>query len=79
MAEYQMTLVDRERIANDTMAFWFHKTGPNFEFRAGQHSDFALCVRIWELRASILGPFRSQALQVTKAQSAMNGQYTWLT
>jgi ferredoxin-NADP reductase len=41
MAEYQMTLVDRERIANDTMAFWFHKTGPNFEFRAGQHADFA--------------------------------------
>jgi ferredoxin-NADP reductase len=41
MAEYQMTLVDRERIANDTMAFWFHKTGPGFEFRAGQHADFA--------------------------------------
>ena len=41
MAEYQMTLVDRERIARDTMAFWFHKTGAGLEFRAGQHADFA--------------------------------------
>ena len=41
MAEYQMTFVDRERIARDTMAFWFHKTGAGLEFRAGQHADFA--------------------------------------
>jgi len=41
MAEYQMTLVDRRRIAKDTMAFWFDTNGANFEFRAGQHADFA--------------------------------------
>jgi ferredoxin-NADP reductase len=41
MAEYQMTLVDRQRIARDTMAFWFDTNGANFEFRAGQHADFA--------------------------------------
>jgi ferredoxin-NADP reductase len=40
MAEYQMTLVDRQRIAKDTMAFWFDTNGANFEFRAGQHADF---------------------------------------
>ena len=40
MAEYQMTLVDRQRIARDTMAFWFDANGANFEFRAGQHADF---------------------------------------
>jgi ferredoxin-NADP reductase len=40
MAEYQMTLVDRQRIARDTMAFWFDTNGANFEFRAGQHADF---------------------------------------
>jgi|HubBroStandDraft_6_1064221.scaffolds.fasta_scaffold144411_3 ferredoxin-NADP reductase len=41
MAEYQMTLVDRQRIARDTMAFWFDTRGERYEFRAGQHADFA--------------------------------------
>jgi ferredoxin-NADP reductase len=40
MAEYQMTLVDRQRIARDTMAFWFETNGARYEFRAGQHADF---------------------------------------
>lgn len=40
MAEYQMTLVDRQRIARDTMAFWFDTNGAGYEFRAGQHADF---------------------------------------
>jgi ferredoxin-NADP reductase len=42
MAEYQMTLVDRQRIARDTMAFWFDANGAPYEFRAGQHADFVL-------------------------------------
>jgi ferredoxin-NADP reductase len=41
MAEYEMMLVDRQRIARDTMAFWFDTNGASFEFRAGQHADFA--------------------------------------
>jgi len=41
MAEYQMTLMDRQRIARDTMAFWFDANGARYEFRAGQHADFA--------------------------------------
>ena len=40
MSEYQLTLVDRQRIARDTMAFLFDTNGANFEFRAGQHADF---------------------------------------
>jgi ferredoxin-NADP reductase len=40
MAEYQMTLVDRQRIARDTMAFWFDTNDASFEFRPGQHADF---------------------------------------
>jgi len=40
MAEYQMTLVDRQRIARDTMAFWLDTNGASFGFRAGQHADF---------------------------------------
>jgi ferredoxin-NADP reductase len=40
MAEYQMSLVDRQRVARDTMAFWFEANGAGFEFRAGQHADF---------------------------------------
>jgi ferredoxin-NADP reductase len=40
MAEYQMTLMDRQRIARDTMAFWFETSGARYEFRAGQHADF---------------------------------------
>src|SRR5215469_760640 len=40
MAEYQMTLKDRQRIARDTMAFWFDTNGTRYEFRAGQHADF---------------------------------------
>src|SRR5260370_41729972 len=35
-----MTLMDRQRIARDTMAFWFDTNGARFEFRAGQHTDF---------------------------------------
>jgi ferredoxin-NADP reductase len=35
-----MTLVDRQRIARDTMAFWFDTNGARYEFRAGQHADF---------------------------------------
>ena len=41
MAEYEMTLMDRQRIAKDTMAFWFDTRGVHYEFRAGQHADFA--------------------------------------
>jgi ferredoxin-NADP reductase len=39
MAEYRMTLVDRQKIALDTMAFWFELDDGHFEFRAGQHVD----------------------------------------
>jgi len=39
MAEYRMTLVDRQHIAFDTMAFWFEPDDGDFEFRAGQHVD----------------------------------------
>ena len=41
MAEYEMTLMDRQRVARDTMAFWFDTNGAHYEFRAGQHADFA--------------------------------------
>src|SRR2546429_9978620 len=40
MAEYQMTLKHRERIARDTMAFSFDTNGTRYEFRAGHHADF---------------------------------------
>jgi ferredoxin-NADP reductase len=40
MTEYRMTLTDRQRIARDTMAFWFDANGARYEFRAGQHADF---------------------------------------
>ena len=40
MAEFEMTLVDRQRIARDTMAFWFDTNLASFGFRAGQHADF---------------------------------------
>jgi ferredoxin-NADP reductase len=39
MAEYRMTLVDRQKIASGTMAFWFEPDDGYFEFRAGQHVD----------------------------------------
>jgi ferredoxin-NADP reductase len=42
MAEFQMTLMDRQRIARDTMAFWFDTNGARYQFRAGQHADFTL-------------------------------------
>jgi ferredoxin-NADP reductase len=40
MAECQMTLMDRQKIARDTMAFWFDTNGTSYDFRAGQHADF---------------------------------------
>src|SRR5713101_1519731 len=36
-----MTLVDRQRIARGTMTFWFDTNGSDYDFRAGQHADFA--------------------------------------
>lgn len=41
MADYQMTLVDHQRIARGTMTFWFDTNGSDYDFRAGQHADFA--------------------------------------
>ena len=41
MAEYQITLMQRQGIARDTMAFWFDTHGASYQFRAGQHADFA--------------------------------------
>ena len=40
MPEYEMTLVDQQRIARDTMAVWFEAHGAGFEVRAGPHVDF---------------------------------------
>lgn len=40
MPEHQMTLADRQRIARDTMAFWFDAAEMGFKFRPGQHADF---------------------------------------
>jgi ferredoxin-NADP reductase len=39
MAEHRMTLVDRQKIATNTMAFWLEPDDGYFEFRAGQHVD----------------------------------------
>jgi len=41
MAEYQMTLVNRREVASATMAFWLQTNVAKYEFRAGQHADFA--------------------------------------
>jgi ferredoxin-NADP reductase len=41
MPENQITLKQRQRIARDTMAFWFDTNGASYQFRAGQHADFA--------------------------------------
>src|SRR5882757_325100 len=41
VADYQMTLVDRQRIARGTMTFWFDTNGSDYDFRAGQHGAFA--------------------------------------
>jgi ferredoxin-NADP reductase len=41
MAEYEMRLVGRREIARRTMAFSLDTNGATYEFRAGQHADFA--------------------------------------
>jgi ferredoxin-NADP reductase len=69
MDEYQMTLVDRHRIARDTMAFWFDTNGANFRFRAGQHADLIFARPSMEVRATMPGPSCSQALLLTTGQS----------
>src|ERR1700746_2083717 len=40
MAEYQMTLKDRQRVARNTLAFWFDTNGERYELRAAHHVDF---------------------------------------
>jgi ferredoxin-NADP reductase len=49
MAEFQMTLVDRQRIARDTMAFWLDTNGSDYQFRAGQHADFTFLYPSFEV------------------------------
>ena len=39
MAGYEMKLVDRRRIARDTMAFLLGTSGSVYEFQAGQNAD----------------------------------------
>jgi len=42
MAEHQFQLIDRQEIAEQTMAFWFDTAGHEFSFEAGQNCDFTL-------------------------------------
>jgi len=42
MDEYIVTLEDRKQVAQDTMAFWFHVAGSDYNFRAGQNAAFTL-------------------------------------
>jgi NAD(P)H-flavin reductase len=69
MPEYEMTLVDQQRIARDTMAFWFDANGASFAFRAGQHADLCSSTLAWKVKATIPGPYHSRALLMTKGQS----------
>jgi ferredoxin-NADP reductase len=41
MPECQITLVRRQIIARDNLAFWFDANDATYQFRAGQHADFA--------------------------------------
>jgi hypothetical protein len=66
VAEFQMTLVDRQRIAKDTMAFWFDTNGTGYDFRAGQLADFAFMHASLGTKATISEPFLSQTLLMTK-------------
>jgi hypothetical protein len=52
-----MTLMDRERIAKDTMAFWFDTHGAPYEFQAGQHSAVGGPMVVTLLYALIAGLF----------------------
>jgi ferredoxin-NADP reductase len=70
MAKYhEMTLVDRQRVARDTMAFWLDAKGTGFEFRAGQHADFVLTNRVLEVKTTIRELSPSPALLKKKGQS----------
>jgi hypothetical protein len=69
MAEYQMTLMDRQRIARDTMAFWFDTNGARYEFRAGQHADFASTHTCAGSESDNPGLFHSHVLLLIKSQS----------
>ena len=64
----QMELMDRERIARDTMAFWLSTEGCQYEFRAGQNADFVLA-NPPAGSTDIARTFRSQALRTTGVRS----------
>jgi hypothetical protein len=42
MPEYQLPLKYRQRVAKETMAFWFDTLGTGYTFKAGQNADFLL-------------------------------------
>ena len=41
MPENQITLMQGQRIARDTMALWFDTNGASYQFRPGQHAEFS--------------------------------------
>jgi NAD(P)H-flavin reductase len=69
MAEYRMTLVDRQLLASDTMAFWFESDDGYFEFRAGQHVDIALRILAKDAKTTISGPFSGKCSTKKRNQS----------
>jgi hypothetical protein len=69
MPEYEMTLVDQQRIARDTMAFWFDTNGASFAFRAGSMPILCSSTPARKVKATIPGPYHSRALLMTKGQS----------
>jgi hypothetical protein len=42
MTEYLLPLKYRQKVARDTMAFWFNTLGTGYTFKAGQNADFLL-------------------------------------
>ena len=67
---YEMTLVDRQRIARDTMAFWRSKQMvPASNSELGSMPTLSSRARAWSVKATIPGHSLSQAFLVTKSQS----------
>jgi hypothetical protein len=69
MAEYEMTLMDRQKIARDTMAFWLTRMVPITNSERGNRLVLPSFNRPWTLRAAIRGPFLLPVRHVTEGWS----------
>ena len=69
MPEYQMTLMNRQTIARETMAFWLNTNGTKYDSALASMLILLFSIHLLSMKATIAEPFLLQTLLKTRAGS----------